>query len=78
MIKKTLIAATAVAALSTAAVAGDATLAGTNDNDIVVIPTAVAPAGSSAGLLGSGGGIAVPAILGAALLAAALSSGGSS
>ncbi|SLN35412.1 hypothetical protein [Pseudooctadecabacter jejudonensis] len=76
MFKKTLITATAVAALSTTAFAGDISPAGTDDDEIILIPTV--PVGSSAGILGSAGGAAVPAILGAALLAAAIAAGGSS
>lgn len=81
MLKNTLIAATAVAALTTAGFAGDLSPAGTTDAEIIipVIEETGSSAGSlgSLGLLGSAGGAAVPAVIGLAVLAAAAASGGS-
>lgn len=75
MITKTLATAAAVAALSTSAMAGNLSDAGISDDTIIVVPE-MEPAGSSAGLMGSGGA-ALPVLAGLALIAAVAASGGS-
>ena len=69
-----IIAAAAIAVSSTAATAGNVLDAGTSDNEIIVLPEV--PAGSSMGSLGGNTGVIIAGVVGLALLAAAIDSGG--
>jgi len=74
----TVLAAAALTVASTSSYAGNVSNVGIQDDTVIFVPE-MAPAGSSAsmGSLGSGGGLAIAALLGLAVLAAAGSGGGS-
>lgn len=76
---KTTIAAAAVVAMSqTAAFAGNISNVGTDDNEIVFVPTTpVGTPSSSMGSLGGSGGVVVPALVGLVVVGALVANGGS-